>query len=38
LPLASANLFDLGIYLAVVGTTMLTLVSLADASGEAGER
>ena len=38
LPLASATLFDLGIYLAVVGTTMLTLVSLADASGEAGGR
>jgi multicomponent K+:H+ antiporter subunit A len=38
LPLASATLFDLGIYLAVVGTTMLTLVSLADASGETGER
>jgi multicomponent K+:H+ antiporter subunit A len=38
LPLASATLFDLGIYLAVVGTTMLTLVSLADASAEAGER
>ena len=38
LPLASVTLFDLGIYLTVVGTTMLTLVSLADASGEAGER
>ena len=38
LPLASATLFDLGIYLAVVGTTMRMLVSLADASGEAGER
>jgi multicomponent K+:H+ antiporter subunit A len=38
LPLASATLFDLGVYLAVVGTTMLMLVSLADASGDAGER
>ena len=37
LPLASATLFDLGVYLAVVGTTMLTLVSLASASGDAGE-
>jgi multicomponent K+:H+ antiporter subunit A len=36
LPLASATLFDLGVYLAVVGATMLMLVSLA--SGEAGER
>ena len=38
MPLASATLFDLGIYLAVVGTTMLTLVSLADAPGDAGGR
>jgi multicomponent K+:H+ antiporter subunit A len=38
LPLASATLFDLGIYLTVVGTTMCMLVSIADASGEAGER
>ena len=38
LPLASATLFDLGVYLAVVGTTMLTLVSLPSASGEAGGR
>jgi multicomponent K+:H+ antiporter subunit A len=36
-PLTSAALFDLGIYLAVLGTTMLALVSLADASGEARE-
>ena len=34
LPLTSATLFDLGIYLAVLGTTMLALVSLADASSE----
>jgi multicomponent K+:H+ antiporter subunit A len=32
LPLASAALFDLGVYLAVVGTTMLAFVSLASAS------
>ena len=38
LPLASATLFDLGIYLGVVGTTMLMLESLADASGETGAR
>jgi multicomponent K+:H+ antiporter subunit A len=35
LPLASAALFDLGVYLAVVGTTMLALVSLARASHNA---
>jgi len=32
LPLASAMLFDLGVYLAVVGATMLTLVAEADAT------
>ena len=32
LPLASATVFDLGVYLVVVGATMLTLVSLARAS------
>jgi multicomponent K+:H+ antiporter subunit A len=31
-PLASAMLFDLGVYLAVVGATMLTLVAEADAT------
>jgi multicomponent K+:H+ antiporter subunit A len=38
LPLTSAALFDLGVYLAVLGTTMLALVSLANASGEGRER
>jgi multicomponent K+:H+ antiporter subunit A len=38
LALASAALFDIGVYLAVVGTTMLALVSLASASGYAGDR
>src|SRR6185436_7688079 len=38
LALASAALFDVGVYLAVVGTTMLTLVSLARASRNAEER
>ena len=37
LPLASAALFDLGVYLAVVGATMLTLVSLASASRDGRE-
>ena len=37
LPLASAALFDLGVYLAVVGTTMLALVSLASASRTQGD-
>jgi multicomponent K+:H+ antiporter subunit A len=37
LALASAALFDIGVYLAVVGTTMLALVSLASASRNAGE-
>jgi multicomponent K+:H+ antiporter subunit A len=37
LPLASATLFDLGVYLAVVGTTMLTFVSLASASRDVSE-
>ena len=32
LPLASAMLFDLGVYLTVVGATMLTLVAVADAT------
>jgi multicomponent K+:H+ antiporter subunit A len=32
LPLASAGLFDIGVYLTVVGTTMLTLTTLAGAS------
>ena len=32
LPLASAMFFDLGVYLAVVGATMLTLVAEADAT------
>jgi multicomponent K+:H+ antiporter subunit A len=32
LPLASAMLFDLGVYLVVVGATMLTLVAEADAT------
>jgi len=31
-PLASAALFDLGVYLVVVGATLLTLVALANAS------
>jgi multicomponent K+:H+ antiporter subunit A len=38
LPLGSATLFDLGIYLAVVGTTMLMLGSLADAADDPRER
>jgi multicomponent K+:H+ antiporter subunit A len=38
LPLGSAALFDLGVYLAVVGATMLTLISLASASSTAGSR
>jgi multicomponent K+:H+ antiporter subunit A len=37
LPLASAGLFDLGVYLTVVGATMLTLTTLARASRPAGE-
>jgi multicomponent K+:H+ antiporter subunit A len=37
LPLASAALFDLGVYLTVVGTAMLALASLASASRHAGE-
>jgi multicomponent K+:H+ antiporter subunit A len=36
LPFGSAALFDLGVYLAVVGATMLTLISLASASSTAG--
>ena len=36
LPLASALLFDLGVYVAVVGATMLTLGALAGASRRAG--
>jgi multicomponent K+:H+ antiporter subunit A len=38
LALASAALFDIGVYLAVVGTTMLALVSLASASRNSGDR
>jgi multicomponent K+:H+ antiporter subunit A len=38
LPLGSAALFDIGVYLAVVGTTMLALVSLASTSRNAGDR
>src|SRR6185295_19901994 len=38
LALASAALFDIGVYLAVVGTTMLALVSLAGSSRNAEER
>ena len=37
LALASAALFDIGVYLAVVGTTMLALVSLAGTSRNAGD-
>jgi multicomponent K+:H+ antiporter subunit A len=37
LPFASAALFDVGVYLAVVGTTMMALVALANASRAAGE-
>jgi len=37
-PLASAALFDLGVYLAVVGSTLLMLVALASASRRDGER
>ena len=37
LPLATAALFDIGVYLAVVGTTMLTLTSLASAARNAGD-
>jgi multicomponent K+:H+ antiporter subunit A len=33
IPLASAAVFDLGVYLAVVGSTLLTLVTLGYASG-----
>jgi multicomponent K+:H+ antiporter subunit A len=36
-PLASAAIFDVGVYLAVVGATMLMLESLARASNDAGE-
>jgi multicomponent K+:H+ antiporter subunit A len=36
-PLASAALFDLGVYLAVVGSTLLMLAALADASQRGGE-
>jgi len=35
LPLATAALFDLGVYLAVVGATLLTLVALGNASRRA---
>ena len=38
LALASAAVFDIGVYLAVVGTTMLALVSLASASLSAEDR
>ena len=38
LALASAALFDIGVYLAVVGTTMLALASLANASHNAEDR
>ena len=38
LPLATAALFDLGVYLTVVGATMLMLVVLGAASKEAGPR
>ena len=38
LALASAALFDIGVYLAVVGTTMLALVSLASALRNAEDR
>jgi multicomponent K+:H+ antiporter subunit A len=38
LSITSATLFDLGIYLAVLGTTMLALVSLADAPETSHER
>ena len=34
LPLASAAVFDLGVYLTVVGATLLTLSVLGSASGE----
>jgi multicomponent K+:H+ antiporter subunit A len=37
LPLASAALFDLGVYLTVVGATLLTLTTLARASRPPGE-
>ncbi len=37
LPLGSAALFDLGVYLTVVGATMLTLATLDRASRPAGE-
>jgi multicomponent K+:H+ antiporter subunit A len=37
LPLASAAVFDVGVYLAVVGATMLMLASLASASRDAAE-
>ena len=36
LPLASAAVFDLGVYLTVVGATLLTLSVLGSASGEGG--
>ena len=36
-PLASAAVFDVGVYLAVVGATMQMLVSLAGASRDASE-
>jgi multicomponent K+:H+ antiporter subunit A len=38
LPLASAALFDIGVYLVVIGATMLAIVSLASAAPNAGER
>ena len=38
LSITSATLFDLGIYLAVLGTTMLALVSLADTPEASHER
>jgi multicomponent K+:H+ antiporter subunit A len=37
LPLASAALFDLGVFLAVVGATLLTLTTIAGAARRTGE-
>ena len=36
LPLATAALFDLGVYITVVGATLLTLSSLGNVSRETG--
>ena len=38
LPLASAAVFDIGVYVVVVGTTMLALASLASASNDGRDR